>query len=275
MFDADWLTGSYCEMGAESFWNYSVPANATGTSLIRLSYGDWWEANASIPADCWNDTLLQFKVRTSNEYSPFYSCWNYTSSDWASLYHDGDTSSSWVIEEAVWWDMSLPLSPNEAPSIILIAPDDNDTNIPLMPNLTATINDTDSEFLNITFYNASDNSIICEYLGETANTTLSCNWTDATKNSWHYDWYANVTDGTNTTQSETFGFETIMETPPTTTTTTPTTTTTTIPTTTTTITAPTGDITATTTSTIYVITIGFVMMCFLAIFIALKKKFLR
>ena len=111
---------------------------------------------------------------------------------------------------------TLPV--NEAPSIALISPDDSAINISLQPNLTATINDTDSYYIDIAFYNASDDGIICSFTGEIANITLNCNWTGA--NRYHappyfpaiYYWYVKADDGTNITQSETRSFTTTLAT---------------------------------------------------------------
>ncbi len=70
--------------------------------------------------------------------------------------------------------------------------------------LNITVTDADSATLNVTFYNASDNTLLCTNTSVSNNSVALCNWTGLSDGA--YQWYVNVTDGTDTTQSTTWDF---------------------------------------------------------------------
>ena len=151
-------------------------------------------------------------------------------------------------------DNQLPVIANENPA-------DNATGIIRSPTLSVDVNDTDSAYLNVTFYNTTDYSIICFNNSISANSTVNCYWASADDYNNPYSWRVSVWDGFNNVSSTVYTFttETTTTTSTTTTststtttsstttsstTTTASTTTSTVPSTTTTIEAPTGEVIA-------------------------------
>lgn len=93
------------------------------------------------------------------------------------------------------------------PEVELISPRDGDTNVPLSPNLVVNLTDEDDDKMNITFRNASDNSIICSNTSISDGEKVYCEWANLQSCN-TYDWYVNVTDGTGTVISSTWNFTT-------------------------------------------------------------------
>jgi hypothetical protein len=94
--DADW--GSRCipsQVGlfGTQWYNYTIPAGAKTTSLLRLYVGTWyWDSE--IPADCFGGDNLEFK--TLQNYSIPYAdtyCMNQTSNNWTLVYENNNASS--------------------------------------------------------------------------------------------------------------------------------------------------------------------------------------
>lgn len=82
-----------------------------------------------------------------------------------------------------------------------------DLNVHLMVN----VNDLDGDWLNITFYNASDNNLIGWNLVNGSG-MAACVWSDLSYGN-TYEWYANASDSTDTTQSNAFNFSLAAATP--------------------------------------------------------------
>jgi len=70
--------------------------------------------------------------------------------------------------------------------------------------LNVTVTDPDGDTMNVTFFNASDNSQICNRTGIANGSYANCTWSSLSDGV--YQWFVNVTDGTNTTQSNTWTF---------------------------------------------------------------------
>lgn len=257
-FDGNWESIDYAGVGEGRtglvYVNYTIPLHATlSKPYWRVAYGWDYELvdkNITLSDSCWNYALLTNNLQldyASRRYpygDVYFACYNGT--DWTTLDSYGDLP---LREEAIWWESDL------APSVSLPYPADNSTNVNINTILTVDVNDTDSPYLNVTFFNASDNSTIC-YNETSANTTVNCYWETANDYITEYSWRVYVWDGYYNVSSSVFTFTT--ETEPTTTTTTtstttttettttiaPTTTTTVPATTTTLIEAPTGDVLA-------------------------------
>lgn len=74
--------------------------------------------------------------------------------------------------------------------------------------LICEVNDNDGDPLNITFYNASNGSMIAWNTVYDGNGKAACIWRGLEHNT-SYLWYANATDGVTTTQSNNFTFHLI------------------------------------------------------------------
>jgi hypothetical protein len=104
---------------------------------------------------------------------------------------------------------------NSAPdSPVLVNPSNASSGEGVPTSLQITIGDADGDSMNVTFYDESDDSVICANNSNIANaSTVTCGWaglSDLTA----YNWYANVTDGTETTESSVWNFETSDNTAP-------------------------------------------------------------
>ena len=77
--------------------------------------------------------------------------------------------------------------------------------------LIVKVNDDDSDWLNITFYNASNDELI-SWNEVNGSGKAACVWKDLEYGN-SYDWYANASDASDTTQSNTFNFSLVAATP--------------------------------------------------------------
>jgi len=96
---------------------------------------------------------------------------------------------------------------NNPPSMILNAPADDATNQAPLTLLNVTLTDPDGDTMNVTFYNNSDDSIICFNTSISNNTAVKCTWGGLSELT-DYQWYVNVTDGSLTTKSSIWNFST-------------------------------------------------------------------
>jgi len=81
------------------------------------------------------------------------------------------------------------------------------TGIGISPSLSVDVSDPDSDTMDVTFYNASDDSIIGTDSGVASGGTAITTWTGLSYST-VYSWYAVADDGTDTTQSATWSFTT-------------------------------------------------------------------
>ena len=75
------------------------------------------------------------------------------------------------------------------------------------PTLKSHVTDDENSLLNVTFYDASDDSVIGTDISVTNNTNASVTWSGLTQLT-TYNWYAKADDGTDTNTSSTWGFTT-------------------------------------------------------------------
>ena len=73
--------------------------------------------------------------------------------------------------------------------------------------LNITITDPDSDNMNITFYNTTNNIAICTNTSISSGSNVLCTWNTTSYNTM-YNWSINVTDGVNTNSSPTWNFTT-------------------------------------------------------------------
>ena len=119
--DGDWDTfaaavgNSTPNEGEINFYvNYTKPENSTSSSLWEIKYGHSpTHTNYSIPLECWNQAILQFKVwsyyRTPadigfSDVRNKGSCYN--GSDWDEIYYEATefADTERIYEEAMWWN---------------------------------------------------------------------------------------------------------------------------------------------------------------------------
>lgn len=77
--------------------------------------------------------------------------------------------------------------------------------------LIVKVNDGDNDWLNITFYNASNDALI-SWNKVNGSGKAACVWKDLEYGN-TYEWYANASDASDTTQSNTFNFSLVAATP--------------------------------------------------------------
>jgi len=86
-------------------------------------------------------------------------------------------------------------------------PEDNSENIDINPTLSVNVTDPDGDTMNVSFYNASDDSLIDTDLNVESGSTASITWSDLSYNT-TYDWYAVANDSQFETRSDTWIFTT-------------------------------------------------------------------
>ncbi len=94
---------------------------------------------------------------------------------------------------------------------ILVSPSDGATGVGLTPTLSVDILDPDGDSMNVSFYNASDDSIIDTVNDGINGSTVSVIWAGLSHNT-TYEWYAVANDSEFKTLSDTWNFTTILST---------------------------------------------------------------
>ncbi len=99
---------------------------------------------------------------------------------------------------------------NSPPEITDRSPANEDTGVDIDAVLEVTVDDEEDDLLTITFYNASDDSIIEVFTNENPPETVSTTWNDLEYNT-TYEWYVTVSDENNTVTSDIWNFTTMEE----------------------------------------------------------------
>lgn len=100
-------------LNATMYINYTKPENVNG-AIWQLKDGlerADFKTNFTVPTNCFNQSVLQFKVSSFIRILPIYvagrwSCWNGNS--WSSLRFYELTFAQHIYEEAIYWNYSLP-----------------------------------------------------------------------------------------------------------------------------------------------------------------------
>ena len=104
--------------------------------------------------------------------------------------------------------------PNQPPAIPTNPnPADDATEVEINPPLSVTVSDPNGDNMDVTFYDASDYSIIDVDYDVPSGETASVVWPNLEYNT-SYSWYAVADDGEYTTQSDTWAFTTGNQAPP-------------------------------------------------------------
>ncbi len=135
---------------------------------------------------------------------------------WSDL--DLNTTYSWyvVVNDSEYeiksdeWNFTttLTLINNPPDKPINPSPSDDETGVETDPVLSVVVSDPDNDLLNVSFYNASDNSIIGVDNNVASGTLASVTWSDLDLNT-TYSWYVIVNDSNDENLSETWLFKTI------------------------------------------------------------------
>ena len=103
---------------------------------------------------------------------------------------------------------------NTAPDApITPSPSDGATGVSTTPTLSVYVYDSDGDSMDVSFYDASDDSLIGTDTGVISDSTASVSWSGLSYSS-TYNWYAVADDGIDTTQSTTWSFSTTVLTAP-------------------------------------------------------------
>ena len=130
---------------------------------------------------------------------------------WSGL--SSDTSYSWYaisddgisVNQSATWSFTTNHAPDEPENP---APSDGAVNVEDNPTLSVDVFDEDGDDLTVTFYNASDDSIIDTVIISGGSGTASVNWSGVSSNM-ICAWYVIADDGMSTTKSSTCTFTTI------------------------------------------------------------------
>ena len=130
-----------------------------------------------------------------------------TSYSWYAISDDGlsvNQSATWSFTTATWLLNHVPNAPTNP------VPSDLAYNVDANPTLSVDVSDDDGDTLIVTFYNASDNSVIGSDTVTGGNGTASTTWSGVTSEM-VCQWYVIANDGKSATQSATCTFTTYDE----------------------------------------------------------------
>jgi len=128
-----------------------------------------------------------------------------TSYSWYARSGDGLSgiqSATWSFTTAIWVENRLPQVTNPTPN-------DGATGIGDDPTLSVDISDADGDTVTVTFYNASDDSLIGEDIVTGGSGTASVTWSGVTSDM-VCQWYVYADDGKGATQSAKWTFSTTV-----------------------------------------------------------------
>ncbi len=118
---------------------------------------------------------------------------------------DDTISSTWSFTTE-----SEPIINNPPNPPINPAPYDGETDVGLNPTLSVDVSDPDGNFLDVSFFDASDHSLIGQHNGVTSGSTASLEWSGLSYGT-TYQWYTKVYDFEYVTTSATWSFVTEAE----------------------------------------------------------------
>ncbi|MFX1500243.1 MAG: S8 family serine peptidase, partial [Promethearchaeota archaeon] len=128
-----------------------------------------------------------------------------TAYEWYAIANDGTYST-----QSATWSFTTVNTVPDAPTNPF--PSDGATGVSVNPTLSVDVSDPDADTLDVSFYDASDDSLIGTDTGVSSGGTASVDWLGLSGNTL-YEWYAIATDGTDSTQSATWSFTTVNTAP--------------------------------------------------------------
>ncbi len=195
----------------ESPTNQSANVQRTPRLSVVCSDGDggcmnatWWSNSTGAWAQFGSNNSVESGFSISQINSDFnqYATTYY----WKVCLSDG--SGAWSNQT---YHFTTELEPNTAPDTPTNpAPSDNAINVGVNPTLSVDVSDPNGDVLEVTFYDASDDSLIGSDSGVPSGGIASTNWADRAYDS-VYRWYTIADDGSDTRQSENWVFTTMNE----------------------------------------------------------------
>ncbi|MFX0063583.1 MAG: Ig-like domain-containing protein, partial [Candidatus Hermodarchaeota archaeon] len=107
---------------------------------------------------------------------------------------------------------SVSLDILSAPTFLNPTPSDGSTGVSINPSLSLTVSDPDGDLMNVSFYNASDDSSIGNDTNVPSDDTASITWLGLVEGT-SYSWYVKINDGILMTKSGSFSFTTLSDNP--------------------------------------------------------------
>lgn len=204
---------------ANPFANNAPTIDSTDTNPNNINYGtndvdvamnasdsDGDNLNAWVTVEEGSSTIITDQSMSEPSANQFEAK-NLFNADQNNIYYnvtftvsDGSTNTTKEISRYVNTSNGKPNAQNFIPS-------DTNTDSSGGVELSVDISDPDSDQMNLTFYDASDDTVIDTLTGLN-NGTHKSTWTGLTADS-SYSWYVNVTDGISTVTSNTYSFTTI------------------------------------------------------------------
>ena len=145
--DVCWADGDYVSYSGSTFGfayvNYTKPSGATNESIWAVADPDGL-VGLNLPASCWSQSPLQFRVRAQDGgggTGVTWYCWD--GSAWDQLHgeNDGGDFSTNVYEEAMYWNIPAAGAPNGTLSVSLVDPS-ADGNVTINETFTFQVNVT-------------------------------------------------------------------------------------------------------------------------------------
>ncbi len=208
--------GLYLSKSHENkIYRNNILNNSKGISLVNSSEGNEIYHNSFIGNDhqvyesCWNNTWYNETLKEGNYWD------DYMGND---TNEDGIGEDPKYIAEGSSFSDKYPLMEpysgeiNNAPDKPSDPqPEDGAVDVSLYPVLSAHISDPDSEKVNVTFYDAKDETVIYEATGvqiEKLHGRVETMSLEALNEETTYNWYVEVNDGESTVKSEVWSFTT-------------------------------------------------------------------
>jgi hypothetical protein len=130
---------------------------------------------------------------------------NHTIYSWYVIVGDGQV----IRQSATWSFTTINTAPNAPTNPV---PADEEVGVSVNPTLSVDVFDLDGDPMDVSFYDASDDSLIGTDIGVSSGGTASITWFGLLGNT-YYEWYTIANDSSYVTQSDTWSFTTINTAP--------------------------------------------------------------
>jgi outer membrane protein assembly factor BamB len=182
--------------------------NPDGTEKWSYTIGDISYASPAIGSDgtiyigSYDDNFYAINPDGTEKWS--YTVGNFISSS-AAIGSDGivyisdATGDVYAFEGSTGGGNNPPNKPNNP------SPSQGDTQISLNPTLSVDVSDPDGDTMDVTFYDASDDSVISTDFNVASGSTASVTWSGLERG-FDYTWYAVADDGTDSTKGDDLPF---------------------------------------------------------------------
>jgi len=193
-------TGTNYRIYLQDFTGVSSADSYNQTSVIGIKWLTIERSGNNISCKIYDDssrTILRDTLATTTSANSY----EYVNCGYA----DGNPADS----RTVWCEIyDLQVTSNQPPSQPTnLVPNNGQTGVSFDPTLQADVSDPDGGTIDVYFYDASDDSLICTSLGVASGTTVNCIWNNLDCDR-EYSWYVVVDDGEFTISSPTFTFRT-------------------------------------------------------------------